>query len=253
MDVVTRGRYNPQCRVSFLAESPISPELVLVAPPEEAERARRALPLPAPPLPRFPDILSSPAVRDRARRRRRIVLRAVGLAVLGAFATAAAFVVLRDSRTGERAVQSQPRARAVAPKRTTAPRRAAPKTAPRPSQTTAAKPATSPTPTVPKRQRSTPSQTPPARPKTPKATKKPPGPFVPARVFAWPAQTGAVAYVVRFFRGSSVVLERRTTNERLSLPSSFRFRPGSYRWQVLPVDEHGARGAPIVESRFHVT
>jgi len=235
-----------------LAESPISPELVLVAPPEEAERARRALPLPAPPLPRFPDILSSPAVRDRARRRRRIVLTAVGLAVLGAFATAAALVVLRDSRTGERALQPQPRARAVAPTRTAAPRRAAPKTAPRPSQTTAAKPAASPTPTVPKRQRTTPSQTRTARPKAPKATKKPPGPFVPARVFAWPAKAGAVAYVVRFFRGSSVVLERRTTDERLSLPSGFRFRPGNYRWQVLPVDEQGVRGAPIVESRFHV-
>jgi hypothetical protein len=267
MDAVPHGRYNPDCRMSAPAEAPISPELVLVASPEEAERARRSLPLPEAPLPRFPDILSSPAVRDRARRNRRVVLAAIGLTVLGAFGAAAAIVVLHDPGAQQAAVLEQPSARTVAPTRTQAPRHAARKpspkpkptrtTATKPAQTTAAKPAQTPTakpaqttaakpPPTAKRSGSTSPQAPAASPRKAKAT------FVPARVFAWPAQPGASAYLVRFFRGSTLVFEKKTTAVRLTLPRTFHFVPGSYRWLVLPIDEHGVRGAPIVESRFDV-
>jgi hypothetical protein len=75
--------------------------------------------------------------------------------------------------------------------------------------------------------------------------------FVPARVFAWPAASGADAYLIRFYRDDRVVLERRITVAHFTLPSSFRLVPGKYRWLVLP-HAGGRYGGAVVDSRFSI-
>jgi hypothetical protein len=93
----------------------------------------------------------------------------------------------------------------------------------------------------------------PAPAQRPKATKrrKPTPKFVPARVFSWPSEPAAKRYLVRFFRNGHKVLEKRTVRARLVLPKSFVFRPGSYRWTVVPLGVAGK--GPLVDSRFVVS
>jgi hypothetical protein len=87
----------------------------------------------------------------------------------------------------------------------------------------------------------------------PAATRKPAKTpkFVPARVFSWPAERAATRYLVRFFRNGHKVLEKRTVRARLVLPKSFVFRPGTYRWTVVPLGV--AEKRPLVDSRFVVS
>ena len=212
------------------ADAPVSPELVLVAPPEEAELARRSLPLPVPPMPRFPTFPPA-AVRARARRAERSWTYAVAAAAVVAFAIAAAIVL---NRSGEEAT---PTARNVATQPTgTQP--AAPATpTPRPTTTAAA------APTAPAQTTSTPTKT--TKSAAPKG-------FVPSRVFAWPAKADAVAYVIRFFRGNKLVFQRRIVQPRITLPESFEFAPGKYHWLVVPVDRRGNEGSAVVASAFDV-
>jgi hypothetical protein len=104
-----------------------------------------------------------------------------------------------------------------------------PTTAPRPARTT--KPTT--------------SSKPPAKPPT----------ITPSRTFAWAAMPNASFYLVRFARDGTKVFERRVTEPRLTLPASFRFKAGSYRWTVVPALGTAAnpRYAPaIIDSRFIV-
>lgn len=212
------------------AEAPISPELVLVAPPEEAELARRSLPLPVPPMPRFPTFPPA-AVRARARRAERSWTYAVAAAAVVAFAIAAAVVLNRSSD------EATPTARHVATR----------PTATHPA--TPAKPAPRPTTTA----TTTPAQTA-STPSTPTKTTKSAAPkgFVPSRVFAWPAKADAVAYVIRFFRGNKLVFQRRVVRPRITLPESFEFVPGKYHWLVVPVDRRGNEGSAVVASAFDV-
>jgi hypothetical protein len=215
---------------------PTSPELVLVAPPEEAELARQSLPLPVPPIPRFPTFPPAP-VRARARRAERSWTYAVAAAVVLAFAIAAAVVLSRSraepAPTTKRSPVTTPVATHAAPTTTST----------QPPATTAA------TTTAPAR-----TTTPPTTTSTPPATTKPAAPkgFVPSRVFAWPAKPDAVAYVIRFFRGSKLVFERRIVQPRITLPESFEFAPGRYRWLVVPLDSRGKEGQAVVASQFDV-
>jgi hypothetical protein len=215
---------------------PTSPELVLVAPPEEAELARQSLPLPIPPIPRFPTFPPAP-VRARARRAERSWTYAVAAAVVLAFAIAAAVVLSRSraepAPTTKRSAVTTPVATHTAPTTTST----------QPPATTAA------TTTAPAR-----TTTPPTTTSTPPATTKPAAPkgFVPSRVFAWPAKPDAVAYVIRFFRGSKLVFERRIVQPRITLPESFEFAPGRYRWLVVPLDRRGKEGQAVVASQFDV-
>ena len=216
------------------ADLPNSPELVLVAPPEEAELARRSLPLPVPPIPRFPTFPSAP-VRARARRAQRSWTYAVAAAVVLAFAIAAAVVLGRSraepATTTARSPATTPVTTHTVPAKPT----------PRPTTTAATAPTTATT--APVRTTSTPTKT---------TTSAPPKGFVPSRVFAWPAKPGAAAYVIRFFRGSKLVFERRIEQPRITLPESFEFAPGSYRWLVVPVDRRGNEGKALVASQFDV-
>jgi hypothetical protein len=80
--------------------------------------------------------------------------------------------------------------------------------------------------------------------------------FVPSRVFAWPPDTTATGYLVRFYRDDAKVYERRVTKPRLTLPASFRFLAGHYLWEVLAIHGSGTgtpSGAPLVESTFVLT
>jgi hypothetical protein len=214
---------------------PISPELVLVASPEEAELARQSLPMPVPPIPRFPTFPPAP-VRARARRAERSWTYGIAAVVVLAFAIAAAVVLDRsgaDPSASVRTVATQP----------TATHPSAPTSPTTTATTTPAHTTSTPTPTTtPARTASTPTATKPAAPKG----------FVPSRVFAWPAKTGAVAYVIRFFRGSKLVFQRRIVQPRITLPESFEFAPGSYRWLVVPVDRSGDEGPAVVASKFSV-
>jgi hypothetical protein len=95
---------------------------------------------------------------------------------------------------------------------------------------------------------------PPRSATTKKAPPKPPT-IQPSHVFAWPAAPNASFYLVSFMRDGKKVFEKRVTEPRLTLPGSFRFTAGSYRWVVLPAT--GSAGNPqyapaIIDSKFVV-
>jgi hypothetical protein len=215
---------------------PLSPELILVSPPEEAALAREQLPDLSEPSARheeptptngasaagwdefLADVrnrpvepVAPPRVRPpvpvRRNSRKRLV---VGAAALLAVAIVVGLAWARDRTQQKPAAASEP---------------AAPN-----GQATAPNPA------------------------TPKATKSQArAPFVPTRVWSWAEVPGARAYVVRFLRNGQKVLKIRAGSPRLALPARFSFAPGDYRWTVTTVPRNGGRGRVIVNSSFKVT
>jgi hypothetical protein len=220
------------------APLPISPELILVAPPEEARLAREQL---ADPTPgewdeflaniRARAAASEPAAPAEAlpRRRHRVRLTVIAAVVIAA----AAFGIVRAIRDHDEPATEVARVPAIA-ERTQTHHAVAPKPAParRPKATKRRKPSK-----------------PAARPARRKPAKTPT--FVPARVFSWPPERAATRYLVRFFRNGHKVLEARTVRARLVLPKSFVFRPGRYRWTVVPLGVAGK--GPLVDSRFVIS
>ena len=99
-----------------------------------------------------------------------------------------------------------------------------------------------------------PSTTPKPEPKPkPKPKPKPEpratAPAPTARRFAWAPIDGASGYLVKFFRGSTLVFAHETSHTVLEVPARWRhgglersFRPGEYRWYVWPVID-GKRAA----------
>ena len=82
------------------------------------------------------------------------------------------------------------------------------------------------------------------------------GAFVPGRTWVWSTSKGARAYLVRFFLNGRQVLKRRTAKNQLTLPRSFHYAAGGYRWSVRPVTGPPSRpsvGHPIVDSKFVLT
>jgi hypothetical protein len=87
-------------------------------------------------------------------------------------------------------------------------------------------------------------------------------PPVPAQthVFAWVPVRGSTSYLIRFYRGRRIVLQRSSNQSRFTLPGRWLFRgkthrlaPGRYRWEVLPVFGRGRRtrlGHVTVESTW---
>lgn len=74
----------------------------------------------------------------------------------------------------------------------------------------------------------------------------------PARVFVWPPHANAVGYSVRFFRGEVDFYSARVTEPRLAIPKRIVFRPGTYRWIVVPDRGPLGLGEPIIDSSFTV-
>ncbi len=82
------------------------------------------------------------------------------------------------------------------------------------------------------------------------------GAFVPGRTWVWSTSKGAHGYLVRFFLNGREILKRRTAKNQLTLPRSFRYTAGGYRWSVLPVSGPPSQpsfGQPIVDSTFVLT
>ncbi len=250
---------------------PLSPELVLVAPPEEAQRAREQLAEqavawePAVERPRedwddllarlraepLPPAADEPPARVEAPKRRRWRRVAVGVAAVVLAVLIGVAWARRDS----------PRPRLVGPTS------ASPPTTPTPKPV---KPP--PAPATPK------SVKPPPAPAKPKAPAKKPAPakprvkpkpaapvqrhrakkparahtgFVPSRVWSWAPVPGSTGYRVRFFRNGRRVLVVRTATARLVLPKSFAFHKGRYHWTVVPISG-GKPQQPVVDSTFVV-
>jgi hypothetical protein len=85
-------------------------------------------------------------------------------------------------------------------------------------------------------------------PATPSGT----GTFVPARTFVWGASKGADRYRFRMKLDGRVVLHAQTREPRVTLPASFHFRAGKYRWTVERIPR-STDGKPIVDSAFVLT
>jgi hypothetical protein len=251
---------------------PLSPELILVSPPEEAALAREQLDDPPqslwlePPSPEvvkangdhseaswnefLADVRNRPAepvvqarprppvpAREVGRGRKRLFVAAVALV---AVAVVAGLAWARD-RAQQRPGSSAASMPVPAHRQATTPKSAThANTTPAPAVTTAPKSKSSPPPKHSK----------PSTPTRPPA--KHTAGFVPTRIWSWAATPGAGAYVVRFLRDGHKVLKIRTGSPRLRLPSSFTFTPGRYRWTVTAIPSKGKGAHVIVNSSFTV-
>ena len=240
---------------------PLSPELVLVATPEDAQRAREQLVDEPPareaaverPAEEWDQLLArmraeAPAVeaeelpaRREPRKRRRLGWPAAAVAALVVAVLVGVAWARRDS--------AQPRL--VGPTSAPTPSAAAP--VPR----KAVKPP--PVPVKPKARAQKPSpatrrpkpSAAPERTRPKKSAARAPGTFVPARAWSWAPVPGTSRYRVRFFRNGREILDLRTTKARLVLPRSFSFHKGRYRWTVVSL-RAGKPLRPIVDSTFVV-
>ena len=258
---------------------PISPELILVSSPEVARRAREQLApfpsyLPPPddrrivvtrpcPAPRVvPEGAPTPPLEPATTRPSKARWLAIAFAAV-ALGTVAAGVVIRERSIG-RASEPPASSSLATPAGT---RTATPNTDPGSPDSLPVKPSSqkkttrgaSPTSQAP--QFTVTSDRAATRPATggrnrPSAPPSKTPAFVPSRVFAWPADAAATGYLIRFFRNGTKVYETTTPEPRVTLPTSFSFLAGRYRWEVLPVlgsDPSVHYGTPIVVSRFVVT
>jgi hypothetical protein len=223
---------------------PISPELVLVSPPEVARRAREELPLPAaapPSQPLVPARTRPAKTRIGPRRRLRIALTVGVLAALGAeiwYVTAGR----DDAGPAELSALPTPRTAPPAPPTPTdtQPARTRSHTAQAPAPPPLVKPARKPKPATAR---------PKPKPAKPKTTTKAPAQFVPARTWAWAPSPGTQSYVFQLALNGRTVLRVPTRYPRFVLPRSFRFRAGSYRWTVRRVPTPPG-GRPLYSSFF---
>jgi hypothetical protein len=92
----------------------------------------------------------------------------------------------------------------------------------------------------------------PRTPTVPQATTTTTSAIEPARVFLWPAASGAAAYEVTFLRDGRPFYSARVAKPRLALPERVQLGPGSYRWTVRPRTAGEPLGNPIVDSTFTV-
>jgi hypothetical protein len=248
---------------------PISPELVLVSPPDVARRAREELREPAffrgrtaavrdrpPKSPRgvvaepLPHVDADP---PRARSKRRRGLLALAATAVGV-AAVAYFVAARD--TGRRADDASVVGAAA---RTSSPRTSRSVTPAEQASTTATGAA------HPQRRHTAKASRPAQRGQTARAKRrgaakqaKPPSAvaqassFVPARTWTWPKSNRARGYELQFRLDGRLVLQMRTRQPHVVLPRSFRFRAGLYRWVVQRIPA-AAKRRPIVDSTFVLT
>jgi len=247
---------------------PLSPELVLVATPEEAQRAREQLvDAPAaqeaaverPPerwdhAQEWDQLLArmraeAPAgvaeelpLRRERPKRRRLGWPAVAVAAVLVVAVLVGVAWARRDSSQPRLVgptsASPPSATAPAARKPVKPPPVSVKPKPRAHKPVPATPR--PKPAVP------PVRAAPKKPATRAAHT-----FVPARVWSWAPVPGTSRYRVRFLRNGREVLDVRTAKARLVLPTSFTFHKGRYRWTVVSIAA-GKPWRPIVDSTFVV-
>jgi hypothetical protein len=249
---------------------PISPELILVSSPEDAQRARELLPAIVPfaaptAAGAFADIPAAPAASDAHTKRARSRTTAVPLIVAGVLVASGAFAFTFGKGWTRRA----------SPTTTPTARRAGvssadvlsrlPAAHAKPSRPSASlgKSSSLAAPRSKAENGSAGSEIRRSKGNVPKeraasnrdlaetAAKA----FVSTRLFAWPASPNAMSYIVRFFRDARNVFEARTAQPRVVVPMSVRFTAGRYRWQAFPVFSSGGKrrtGPPTVDSTFVV-
>jgi hypothetical protein len=255
---------------------PISPELVLVSPPDVARRAREGLREPAlaraAAAPAADDRSPGPATgvvaeppRSPSKRRRRsraltgvIVGLAAAAAVAGGYFVGAHYIARRaDDGSAVQAprVTSAPRTNGGAAQTqrtaTTAtgtahPQRRHAATATRPAPRTRTRSAKRTAAAKPTKRTATAKRT------KPRSAVAGAAGFVPPRTWAWAKSKGARAYRLKFLLNGRLVLKMRTTRAHVVLRSSFRFRAGTYRWIVERIPPAPQR-RPIVDSTFALT
>jgi hypothetical protein len=254
---------------------PVSPELVLVAPPEEARRAREQLPRspaaewdrlrsigPARPALQRP---SAPPPR-RPTRRRWWVSRTVLVGVLLLLVVSAVVVGLAGSRDtndrkNPRLTLGPVRDEGSTPTATTPTTTAAKqptKTTPRPTPAASRPKAHAPArPLSQKEQPRKPLRKPAKKPRHSRS-RSPARPvvtgFVPTRTWSWGPQSRARRYVFSLQRNGKRVIAALTAKPRYVLPKRFRFARGRYRWRVVALTtKRGARHKLVVDSKFRLS
>jgi hypothetical protein len=247
----------------------ISPELVLVAPPDEAKRAREQLP--EAPAAEWDRLLAGARARPThrppeppppapaPRRRRRWVRRTVLVGALLILVASAVTVGLAGSRDDSSDSTAQHNVTPARHQSTTVPSEAPPVTTAAKKPQKSAQPPSRPAPkpkarakaqTAPNKA-STPSKKPtrPRRPARPAAAG-----FVPARTWSWEPQSRTRRYVFTLVRNGKRVIAARTTKPRFVLPNRFRFAAGRYRWRVVALTtKPGARRKVVVDSKFRLS
>jgi hypothetical protein len=249
---------------------PLSPELILVSPPEEAALAREQLDDPPQSLwlePASPEVVETNGsaseaswnefltdVRNRpaepvvqARPRAPVPAREVGRGRKRLFVAAVALVavaVVAGLAWARDRAQQRPGSSAASMPVPAHRQATTPKTA------THANTAPAPVTAPPKKSSSAPKH---SKPQSTRPPAKHTAGFVPTRVWSWAATPGVGTYVVRFLRDGHKVLKIRTGSPRLRLPSSFAFTPGHYRWTVTAIPSKGKGAHVIVNSSFTVS
>jgi hypothetical protein len=245
---------------------PVSPELVLVAPPDEARRARQRLP--APPdsernrlhsQARARPAQAQPEHPPQVPRRRRWVRRTVLVGALLLVVVTGVTVGLAGSRDTKGKGTAQP---TIPPVRhqsstntsstptTTVGKRDA-KTTPRQNRPTSHPNSQAPARASEKKKTPSKKQTP-TRP-SPPARRAPTG-FVPARTWSWEPQSRARRYVFTLARNGRRVISARTAKPRFLLPQRFQFAAGRYRWRVVALTTRpGVPRKVVVDSKFRLS
>lgn len=245
---------------------PVSPELVLVAPPDEARRARERLP--APPASdrnrlhsqaRARPAQAQPEDPPRVPKRRRWVRRTVLVGALLLVVVTGVTVGLAGSRDTKGNETAQPTLRPVRHQSSTNTSSTPTTTVEERHATTTSRqnrPASHPKSHAPARaseKNKTPSKTQtPTRPSRP-ARRAPTG-FVPARTWSWEPQSRTRRYVFTLARNGRRVIAARTAKPRFVLPQRFQFAAGRYRWHVVALTtKPGARRKVVVDSKFRLS
>jgi hypothetical protein len=229
------------------------------------ESARREpAPLPPPPPPRAALGAAEPVAPRRGRSRLPLVA-ALTLAAAG-IVTLAVLQLASGRPDLAQLVEARADSTPTTQPTTTRARSSRPPSAPPPARATTSSEADTTAPRTEQDQPATTAAPPAATTAAPATTAPPtttgaaapgsPAGFQPTRNWAWAPVAAADYYSVEFSRGGKSIYRATTTEPFLSLPSSIVFRPGSYRWVVLP--GYGPRsesryGAPVVDSGFTVS
>lgn len=245
---------------------PMSPELVLVAPPDEARRARERLP--APPASERNGLHSQARARParaqseqppRVQRRRPWVRRTVLVGALLLVVVTGVTVGLAGSRDTKGKQAAQPTLRPVR-------HQSSPTTSSTPTTTVEKRHATTTSRQNPPASHSN-SQAParasekkktPSKKQTPTRPSRParhaPTGFVPARTWSWEPQSRARRYVFTLARNGRRVIVARTAKPRFVLPQRFQFAAGRYRWRVVALTtKPGSPRKVVVDSKFRLS
>jgi hypothetical protein len=203
----------------------VSPEIVLVSPPEEAERFRASLP---------PTTVEH---EPPGHGLRRILVSAAALVILGAAGYLAA--TRWPHPPGPTLLTEALTTQAVAPR-----------TSPTVTLTTVETPETravSARPVTGTLSVTTAS----APPRVVPTVANHPA-FVPARRWVWSEVKGVTAYEVDFYRNGRRVFHALVHEPRVEMPRTFRFEAGRYRWTVVQAAPTRSTSR-VVDSRFELS